>query len=372
MSQKHLRMSFGISGLLGLLALALSTSSCAQTEASGSSAQPDEVMQSIRDYGRGHQAIHSTVNPAKPDQLDMPYRDHIRSVLFQEDFAQLERIAKQNRVEKGRLVGGSWKVVGFYGGTSAPGNEGVSPDSDWQLLLAKLQKWLAANPDSATARIALAYFYVNYAWRARGAGLADTVEDSQWKVFNQRNARAKSILLEVATFEEKDPFWYHLMQLLARHEGWDKAQARELFEQAIAFEPGYYHYYMEQSRFLLPQWFGEPGDIQAFANDTARRVPEPDGSMLYFWILTSEVCYCKEGIGALGQADYPKLRQGYANISKFYGLSNLNANRFAFMASVLVDKPSAHQAFASIVKMDEDIWGSEQNFEQFRMWANAP
>jgi len=80
MSQKHLRMSFGISGLLGLLALVLSTSSCAQTEASGSSAQPDEVMQSIRNYGRGHQAILSTVNLAKPDQLDMPYRDHIRSV----------------------------------------------------------------------------------------------------------------------------------------------------------------------------------------------------------------------------------------------------------------------------------------------------
>jgi Domain of unknown function (DUF4034) len=372
MSQKHFRMSFGISGLLGLLALALSTSSCAQTEASGSSAQPDAVMQSIRDYGRGHQTLLSPTTSAKPDQPNVPYSAHIRSVLFQEDFAQLEKIARQNRGEKGRLIGGAWKVVGFYNGTSAPGDEGVSPDSDWQLLLAKLQKWLAAYPDSATPRLSLAYFYVNYGWRARGSGLADTVEDSQWKVLNERNAKAKSILLEVATFKEKDPFWYQLMQLLARHEGWDKAQARELFDQAIAFEPSYYNYYTEHSRFLLPQWYGEPGEIRAFANETVSRVPEPDGSMLYFWIFSSEVCYCKEGIGALGQADYPKLRQGYANISKFYGLSNLNANRFAFMASVLVDKPSAHEAFASVVKMDEDIWGSEQNFEQFRMWANTP
>jgi hypothetical protein len=285
MFQQPSRKSFGIAGLIALLALTLSTTSCAQSEASDSAGQPDTVMQTIHDYGRGHQSLLSQTNSAKPDQAAALYSAHIRSVLFQEDFAQLEKIAKQNRAEKGRLIGGAWRVVGFYDGTSAPGEEGVSPDSDWQKLLSKLQKWQAAYSDSATARISLAYFYVNYAWRARGIGLANTVEGTQWKLFNERSARAKSILLEAASFKEKDPFWYQLMQLIARNEGWDKAQARELFEQAIAFEPGYYHYYIEQSHFLLPQWYGEPGEIQAFADETLRRVPEPDGSMLYFWIL---------------------------------------------------------------------------------------
>jgi Domain of unknown function (DUF4034) len=205
MSQKHFGKSFGMAYLFGLLVLALSTSSCAQTEASGPSAQPDAVMQSIRNYGRGHQSLLSPTASAKPDQPDVPYSAHIRSVLFQEDFAQLEKIARQNRVEKGRLIGGGWKIVGFYNGTSAPGDEGVSPDPDWQLLLAKLQKWVAAYPDSATPRLALAYFYVNYGWRARGIGLADTVEDTQWKVFYERNAKAKSILLEAGSYQEKDP-----------------------------------------------------------------------------------------------------------------------------------------------------------------------
>lgn len=372
MSHKHFCKSFGIAGLFGLLALALSTSSCAQSEASLPATPSGAVMQSIRDYGRGHQGLLSPANSTKPDQADAPYSAHIRSVLFQEDFAQLEKIATQNRVEKSRLIGGMWKILGFYNGTSAPSDEGVPPDSDWQLLLAKLQKWLAAYPDSATPRLALAYFYVNYGWRARGVGLANTVEDTQWKVFHERNAKAKSILLEVGSFKDKDPFWYQVMQLVAKNEGWDKAQARELFDQAIAFEPGYYHYYIEYSHFLLPQWNGEPGDIQALADETLRRVPEPDGSMLYFWVYSSEVCYCQEGMRTLGKADYPKLRQGYANINKFYGLSNLNANRFAFMASVRLDKPLAQEAFASVTKMDEDIWQSEQTFEEIRAWANAP
>ena len=372
MSKQPYCKSLGFAALLGLVAMALSTTSCAQSEASRPNDQPDAVMQAIRDYGRGHQSLLSQADTTKPDQTNISYSAHIRSLLLQEDFAQLEKIAQQNRVEKGRLIGGVWKIKGFYDGTGAPSDEGGPSDSDWKKLLAQLQKWQAAAPDSATVRLSLAYFYVNYAWSARGTGLANTVEEDHWNLFNERNARAKSILLEAATLKEKDPFWYDLMQLIARNEGWDKAAARELFDQAVAFEPGFYHYYIEQSRFLLPQWYGEPGDIQAFADETLRRVPEPDGSMLYFWIFSSEVCYCQEGMRTLGHADYPKLRQGYADINKYYGLSNLNANRFAFMASVRLDKPLAQQAFASVSKMDDDIWQSEQTFEEIRAWANAP
>jgi hypothetical protein len=372
MCKQHFCKSIGVAALLGLVTLALSTSTSAQSETSRPDDQPDAVMQAIHDYSRGHQSLLTQANAAKPDQTDISYSAHVRSLLYQGDFAQLEKIAKQNRLEKGRLIGGMWKIMGFYNGTGALGEEDVPLDSDGQKLLAHLQKWQVAFPDSAAVRLSLAYFYVNSAWSARGTGLANTVEEDQWKIFNERNAKAKGILLEAATLKEKDPFWYDLMQLIARNEGWDKAAARELFDQAIVFEPGFYHYYIEQSRFLLPQWHGEPGDIQAFADETLRRVPEPDGSMLYFWIFSSEVCYCQEGMRTLGHADYPKLRQGYANINKYYGLSNLNANRFAFMASVRLDKPLAQEAFASVTRMDEDIWQSEQTFEEIRAWANAP
>jgi len=32
----------------------------------------------------------------------------------------------------------------------------------------------------------------------------------------------------------------------------------------------------------------------------------------------------------------------------------------------------AQEAFASVSKMDDDIWQSEQTFEEIRAWANAP
>src|ERR1700739_2293714 len=153
MSKQPFCKPLGFAALLGLAAMALSTSSCAQSEASRPDDQQDAVMQAVREYGRGHQSLLTQANPPKPDQLDVSYSANIRSILFQEDLGQLEKIARQNRVEKGHLIGGMWKVMGFYNGTSAPVDEGAPSDSDWQKLLAKLQKWQSAFPDSPAPRL---------------------------------------------------------------------------------------------------------------------------------------------------------------------------------------------------------------------------
>jgi Domain of unknown function (DUF4034) len=375
MSQQPFRKPFGIAGLLALcslFALTLSASSCAQSNDSRLSAQPDAVMQSIRDYGRGHQAFLSSVSSEKPNETTDAYEARINDLTSKEEFAQLEKIARQNRMEKSRLLGGSWKIYDFYEGATLPESAGDPQAADFALRMTKLKKWIFAYPESAVPRLSLALWHIKKAWQIRGSGLANSVSDPQWEQFANETSQAKEILLETAPLKDKDPFWYQLTQRIARNESWDKARARELFDQAIAFEPGYYHYYREYANYLLPQWFGEQGDVAALAEETAKRVPEPDGSILYFQILSSLDCYCKDSITALQDVSYPKIRQGYLNNSRLYGVSNLTANRFAFMASILGDKPSAHDAFASVVSMEEDIWGSEQAFEQFRTWANAP
>jgi Domain of unknown function (DUF4034) len=371
MSEQPFCKPLGFAALLGLIAMALSTSSCAQSEASRLDDQPDAVMQAIRDYGRGHQSLLTQANPAKPDQTDISYSAHVRSLLFQEDFPQLEKTAKQNRVEKGRLIGGMWKGVGFYNGTGWPVAEGSPKESDWQRSIAMLKKWIAANPNSTAARLSLAYLYVNYSWAARGGGFADSISDAQWKLFYERNAQAKALLLEATLFTDKDPFWYELMQLVARNEGWSQSVARKLFDEAVAFEPGYYHYYIDYSRYLEPQWYGKPGDIQTFADETAKRVPEPDSSMLYFWIFSNRACYCQDAQEELPHASYEKLRQGYANIARLYGVSNLNANRFAFMSTSFRDQAAAREAFANITKMDDSIWTYQSVFDNSRAWATS-
>lgn len=126
MFQQPFRTSFGIASLLGLAALVFSASACSRSEARRPAAEPEAVMQAVRGYGRGHQALLVPGSAEKPDESDEAYSAHIRNILVQEDFAQLEKIAQQNRVEKGRLLGGVWKTYAFYTGTSRPASRSRS------------------------------------------------------------------------------------------------------------------------------------------------------------------------------------------------------------------------------------------------------
>jgi hypothetical protein len=357
--------------LVALFSASFLVNACQYTHASAAPVSMDGLMKVVHDYGREHHGLLSPGTGIKPDETDSTYTPRISKILEQEDFAQLEKIAQQNRTEKGRLIGGMWKIVGFYDATGMPVFVGEPTDADYAAQIAREKKWIAKYPESVTARLSLADLYLSYASQARGTGFADSVSDTQWDLFHARTAEAKGILLEASALKERDPFWYHAMQLVALNEGWDKAHARELLDQGVAFEPTYYHFYREYARYLMPQWYGQPGDVEAFAAEVSNQVPEPNGSILYFQIVSSLACYCEEAVHQLPQTSYSVLRQGYENLTRLYGTSNRTANRFAFMAVTFRDRASAREAFNAITTMEADVWFTEQMFDGSRDWANA-
>jgi hypothetical protein len=266
-------------------------------------------MQAIHDYGRGHQILPAPAPSWIPGETEAEYQANITELLVAEDFAQLEKIAQQNRGEKGLFAGSVWKINVFYDAVGYPSHDGETKDSDYQLQIPRIEKWIAAYPQSAAAHISLARLYTNYADFVRGTGAADTVSNSQWKLYYQRAAFAKDALLAAASLKERDPHWYEAMQHVAFEEGWDKVHARELLDQALAFEPSYYHYYREHADYLQPQWYGAPGEIQSFAEEVSSHLPEPD---------------------------------------------------------------AAQEAFRSVLNMEHDVWWSTRTFESARAWATAP
>ena len=360
--------------------MALAEVSCGHTQA----APPipmDTVMQAVRDYGKGHQPTTIRAKTAAEqaavagDELlndDGLYQSHIARVLAQGDFVQLEKEAQKVRADKSRLQGGVWKIFGLYEGASKPVTGGRATESDWKAHIATLKKWVAASPESATARIALANAYVEYAWAARGNGYADSVSGSGWDRFGERIALAKATLMEAARLKEKCPYWYEAMQIVALGEGWNKAQARELFDQAAAFEPTYYHYYREYANFLLPKWYGEEGETQAFAEEVTSRLSEPDASIIYYEIASLLACQCDKERDSLAGMSWPRVRQGFEKLSELYGTSNLKLNRFAYMSFVANDQASARSVFPAIHDdWNHLVWHSAQSFEGARAWASA-
>jgi hypothetical protein len=112
--------------LLTLLGVFLITNSCGHAKASPSPVAAAAVMKTFQDY-RDHHSLLTPGSLAKPDEPDGLYSARIKNLLVQEDFAQLETIAQQNRIEKGRLLGGVWKTFAFYNGTGKPVSAGTPP-----------------------------------------------------------------------------------------------------------------------------------------------------------------------------------------------------------------------------------------------------
>ena len=332
----------------------------------------ETVMRVVHDYGSGHAALPSPGTLARPDEIDEAYDTHINSLLALEDFAELERIAQKNRVEKGRVLGGSWKTHEYFTTTTYPLVDGAVTDRDFQQQIAIIKRWNAAYPESATARISLAGLYAYYAFYGRGPGFVDSINWWHWHLYRARTALATKTLFEAATLKERDPYWFEAMQQVAFFEGWDKRHERELLDQAIAFEPDYYHYDRHHANYLRTEWYGEPGEIEKFAEETSSQMGEPTSSIVYFQIVSSLACYCRQQMEDLPKASWPKIRLGYTNLSQLYGTSNTTANRFAFIAGTFNDKASSHEAFGTITAMDKDVWYTESVFETSREWSNSP
>jgi hypothetical protein len=350
----------------------LTMNSCGHAQASRPQSSMDDVMKGIHDYGRDHAGLPAPESSAKPTEDSDAYGAHIEVLLKQGDFAQLEKIAQQNRVEKGRLLGGIWKNFEFFTGTAYMSAPSSPSDADFQARMELLKKWIAAYPQSAVARISLAEIYTNYALLGRGPEFANAVTEQQWQLLHDRTEMALQVLRDAAALKERDPHWYYVMQLVAHNAGWSKTEAHELLEQAVAFEPGYYHFYRQYAQYLRPQWYGQPGDIQAFAEEASKPLPEPGSSIVYFQIVSSLACYCRPLEDDLRHINYPKARQGYKSLTELYGTDNLIANRFAFIATEFRDKASAHEAHTAIREMEPDIWQYQEIWDDSVEWANRP
>ena len=366
--------------LVFLLALGvcLAGTSCRKTHAD-TGLDSSALLQIVRGYNPNNQsgqvlAAARLPEPLKtsPDKLptELEYKSPIKQYFSEGNYDQLEKTIKEARDGKGRVLGGAWKVLEFYFAIHAT-FLGANPDeSDWKMFFDSLNKWITAKPESAAARISLAQAYMGYAWRARGNGYASSVTNKGWDLFRERVGLAGATLAEAARLKEKCPYWYEEMQTVALAQGWDKSQTRELMDQAVAFEPDFYHFYREHANSLQTKWYGDEGELESFAEEVSNRVGGEKGDILYFEITSLKACQCDAEKDAMQNMSWPRIKLGYAALGQMYGVSSLKRNRFASMAIKAGDKEAARTEFAVIgTEWDKEVWKNNSEFENAKSWA---
>lgn len=295
------------------------------------------------------------------------YEDAIAQLLKQEKFSELDCVADKARAGKSRFSGGAWKLVEIYAGLEKP-RPGHATEEDWHQHFVLLDQWQTSNSKSITARIALAWSYIDYGWDARGEGYSDSVSESGWKLLADRMQKSRSTLEEASSLPTKDPEWYLAMLNVAQGQSWSVEEETALFQQAVKFEPQFQSYYRVHAVLLLPKWSGQEGDAARFAEQAANKVGGDDGDILYFQIATKIVCACQDPDGTY--FSWPRLQKGFAALEKKYGPSLMNVNYFGMMAVNFNDWVVAEPAFQRIGdNWSEEVWITQQWFTSNRETA---
>lgn len=219
------------------------------------------------------------------DSDEKKIREQIRgsaeALLLNSSFEQLENMAEVYRTSKDKFSNGEWALDTFYSGLTHY-LIASRQQENWEVRIERLRDWVKTNPNSVTARVALSECLVGYAFAGRGYGYANTLNEDQNKLFEERMQEAAVVLDESAEMKDRCPQW---RAALLRFPGQTKEQIYQALEDAVRHNPEYSMYYFRMAIMLMPRWYGEEGELEHFCQEAADHIGGINGDILYAQIL---------------------------------------------------------------------------------------
>jgi hypothetical protein len=147
--------------------------------------------------------------------------------------------------------------------------------------------WVAARPDSATARLARGSHGISWGWEIRGGGYAKSVKQDAWAVFHERLREAEGDLFGAVELDPQDPLPWSALITSGRGLSIPKEELILRFEEAIRRSPGLPGAHFGVLQGLCQKWSGSHDEMFAFARERAGSAP--DGSRLHGLVATAHM-----------------------------------------------------------------------------------
>lgn len=238
-------------------------------------------------------------------------------------------------------------------------------EAEWQKRREALERWVEARPESVPARLAQVAFYQEHAWKARGQGYSSTVSEEGWKLFAERRDRALELLAAAPEAARTALYGIYLEAYIKAPEGKYLEEVRWLADRMTGIEPGFGPAYSLVGNYLLPRWFGEPGDLARYAAEAADKLGGADGDILYAQLL-GWAAYCEEDkFVSLHRPDYARMVRGYeAWLEKTPAAKRFPIqSRFCYAAGLTGDWKRARQLLGEIGPVASfGNWNGRENY----------
>jgi hypothetical protein len=329
--------------------------------------------------GRNSPASERSGVPAAPGPgvPVVEFRQHVRALWDGERYDELEKVAERSRAGKLRCADGYWQIAHFYDVLRR--RDDATDREMWLEMIEKAQSWVSASPRSVTAKVVLAGAWSGYAWYSRGPGDATAaIDPEEQALFLERLGKARAILEAAQQQSPSDPHLFHIMQYVARGEGWPRPRYEALFQNAVRLEPTYYSYYYEKTTYLLPKWYGRPGDLAKFAAEAGDAVGSPEGDVIYALVTVGAY------FGTLDKHEFKntaffedqgfswtRAKRGFEEFDRRYPASPTSLNCFALLACIGKDKVTTRTLLDRLGSYRQrGYWPNEGMFEQCRDWSH--
>lgn len=284
-----------------------------------------------------------------------------------EDFDALEAHAAFIRSAPGPMPSGGQWLIWFYGNLAAPEKR----DSDsWKKHFEKLDRWIAAKPESVTPVIIAARAHIARGWEERGGGFANTVSEARWVIFHDQIERATELLEQARDIKDHDADVYLQLIEVGKSNGADHDDIEEYVAAARKISPDYHAVCTEAAVYLLPRWHGEPGDIGKFADKMLKENPGDEGLEIYARIACMLHRYDRT-LMLSGELDLEKICDGARVLQRRFPNSAYYQNFAGLVAWRTQDLELAKAAKEFVDKdFDQAIWGNPAFAEEFRRFCS--
>ena len=292
----------------------------------------------------------------------------ITKAVKQRDFEALDKMETEFREKRLRTSSGLWWLSQFYDNLKLSFAAKDVGGGCSQGLLNFAQDWANAKPDTPGPVIAVATGMIDYGACVRGTETADKTPEKDLAVYNDYSQQAYDILMNKSEIASKDPEYYAQMVRVYMGLGFDRKQMQLLLNEASGKEPYYYQTYFNAYFYFLPQWFGNPGDIDRLARFAAERTKAGEGKGVYarvIWYATGCGCYTPN------PTEWAEMKQAMPDVMKSYP-SDWNAEGFARLSCQMQDKEDTTRYF-KLVKSDSALqWPSKIMHDACRSMAGLP
>ncbi len=304
-------------------------------------AEAQELKKVARKYYKdnAHQIDVKYYLAIKRADQEYPYNiEQVKKLFLANDFDGLEKLVQiDQKTSKEVPLGGAYerRTIGFINDMSD-----YAIDYGWALRLKKLEAWAKQHPSSDVAKLILADFLVDYAWFARGTGFADSVKTEQWNHFSERLEKALKVLEGI---KKRTPAYYDRALDIALGQGWDRAQHDALLTEYQMHYPKFIKPVMANYHWLLPRWFGAPGERQIYLQSQMSKLPESDADLLYTCVAVSQ-----DNDEIKESFKWGRLQDGFNVLIKRYPKSLPVRANFQSLAYFFGDEETAKSAFKGI------------------------